>query len=353
MSVGASIGITLFPNDGSSYDDLLINADLAMYAAKKRGRNTFAFFTLEIGEQARERVTIESDLKEVVRAHQLAVQYQPKVSCRDGRICGVEALVRWNHPTKGNIPPDKFIAIAEETGLIADIDRFVLERATREIGELIKTGSNISLAVNVSVVGIEDPGFSDEVINILNQTGFPPSRLELEITETAAMRDPAVVGRRIASLRQIGIRFAIDDFGAGYSNLAALARLPFDAVKLDRSLIRDIRQDPEKQSIIRIALGLAQELGFETVAEGVETIEDFDFVAQEGATMAQGFLFSPAVSLDELAAMLQPLRLAEMARRSYGTRDVPLPRKTEKRLQAPDRQEPTVAGRNGVAKSGA
>ena len=334
MGIGASIGITLFPNDGSSYDGLLINADLAMYAAKKRGRNTFAFFTPEIAEQARERVVLENDLKEVVRAHQLAVKYQPKVSCRDGRICGVEALVRWNHPTKGNIPPDKFIAIAEETGLIADIDRFVLERATREIGELIKTGSDIVLAVNVSVVEMEDPCFSEDVIKILNQTGFPPSRLELEITETAAMRDPAVVGRRIASLRLIGIRFAIDDFGAGYSNLAALARLPFDAIKLDRSLIQDVRTDPEKQSIIRIALGLAQALGFETVAEGVETMEDFEFVAQEGATMAQGFLFSPALSLDELTAMLQPQRLAEMARHPYGSSKAPLPWTTAKKLRA-------------------
>jgi diguanylate cyclase (GGDEF)-like protein len=316
MSIGASVGITRFPADGTTYEELLINADLAMYAAKKKGRNTFAFFDRQIADNARERLSLENDLREAVRTQQLSVEYQPKISCIDGRICGVEALVRWMHPRVGNVPPIEFITIAEETGLIAEIDRFVLKRAMMDIGQLIALGSDIHLAVNISVADIEDPLFAAETIKLVKKSGFPPSSLEFEVTESVAMRDNQVVYQRIANLRQLGIRFAIDDFGTGYSNLATLARLPFDSVKLDRSLVSNVAIDKEKQSIVRIALGLANEFGFETVAEGVETAEDLKFMADAGATMAQGFLFSPAVPFEQVAAMIQPHRLHELAARS-------------------------------------
>jgi len=317
MSIGASVGVTCFPADGKTYEELLINADLAMYNAKKKGRNTFAFFDREIAESAKARLSLENDLREAVRAQQLTVEYQPKVSCFDGSVCGVEALVRWVHPYTGNVPAQEFINIAEETGLIAEIDRFVLERSMREIGELIASGSDILLAVNVSAADMEDPLFAIETMKLLKKTGFPPSRLELEITESVAMRDHQLVCPHIAHLRQLGIRFLIDDFGTGYSNLATLARLPFDGVKLDRSLITNVATDKEKQSIVRIALSLANEFGFETVAEGIETMEDFRFVADAGTTMAQGFLFSRSVSLQQIAAMIQPRRLLDL---SVGTR---------------------------------
>ncbi len=313
MSIGASVGITRFPTDGTTYEELLINADLAMYAAKKKGRNTFAFFDRQIGDNAKERLSLENDLREAVRTQQLTVEYQPKISCIDGRICGVEALVRWVHPRAGNVPPEEFINIAEETGLIAEIDRFVLKRALKEIGQLIALGSDIQLAVNVSAADIEDPLFAAETIKLVQKSGFPPSRLEFEITESVAMRDHQIVYQRIANLRQLGIRFAIDDFGTGYSNLATLARLPFDSVKLDRSLVANVAIDKEKQSIVRIALSLANEFGFETVAEGVETVEDLKFMADAGATMAQGFLFSTSVPFEEIAAMVQPHRLHDVS----------------------------------------
>jgi diguanylate cyclase (GGDEF)-like protein len=313
MSIGASVGITRFPADGTSYEELLINADLAMYTAKKKGRNTFAFFDREIADNAKARLALENDLREAVRTQQLGVEYQPKISCADGRICGVEALVRWMHPHLGNVPAQEFISIAEETGLIAEIDRFVLERSMNEIGQLIASGSDLLLAVNVSAADIEDPLFAVETIRLLKKTGFPPSRLELEITESVAMRDHQTVSPHITSLRQLGIRFLIDDFGTGYSNLATLARLPFDCVKLDRSFVSNIANDKEKQSIVRIALGLANEFGFETVAEGVETAEDFKFIAEAGTTMAQGFLFSRSVSFDHIAAIVQPRRLRDIS----------------------------------------
>jgi diguanylate cyclase (GGDEF)-like protein len=313
VSIGASIGIAVFPRDGTSYEELLINADLAMYNAKQRGRNTFAFFNSEISENAKIRLALEQDLKNAVHAKQLMVHYQPTISCKDGSIRGVEALARWQHPKFGNIPPERFIAIAEDNGLIQKIDRLVLHKAIEDIGGLINDGCNIIAAVNISAASIEDPHFVDEVAALIDAMGFDPSRLELEITESIAMRDPGNVCKSIASLRRLGIRLAIDDFGAGYSNLATLARLPFDTVKLDRSLIADLGSDREKQTIVRFGLGLASELGFETVVEGIEKMEEFEFVARFGATYAQGYLFSAPVSLDELSTLLQPARLGEIA----------------------------------------
>jgi diguanylate cyclase (GGDEF)-like protein len=309
INIGASVGITMFPADASTYEDLLVNADLAMYAAKNKGRNTCMFYTPELASSARERLTLENELKEAIRKRALSVHYQPKCDCHDGRIRGVEALVRWRHPRLGPIPADQFIKLAEETGLIADIDRFVISQAIREIGALIRDGADIVLAVNVTAGEIGDPFFIRDIVWMLKEGNYPPPQLEIEITESIAMRDPDQVCSRVAGLRQLGIRFAIDDFGAGYSNLATLARLPFDTLKLDRSLITNVANDPEKQSILRIALGLARELGFESVAEGVETLEDLKFVADEGATMGQGYVFSPAVPIEELKVLLQPRRL--------------------------------------------
>ncbi len=213
---------------------------LAMYAAKGRGRNTFAIYTEEIGELAKERTFLESELRNALRTGELSVHYQPKVSCKDSRICGVEALVRWVHPKLGNIPPDKFIGIAEEAGLIGDLGQFVFRRSLMEMGKLIATGSDIVLSVNVSAVELEDPRFSARALGALQEFGFPAANLEFEITESVAMRDPKAVFERIATLRNCGIRFAVDDFGAGYSNLAILARLPVDTLKIDRSLITNI-----------------------------------------------------------------------------------------------------------------
>ncbi len=321
VSIGASIGIAVFPKDGTDYEELLINADLAMYSAKQRGRNTFAFFNSEIAENAKVRHALEQDLKNAVHEKQLSVHYQPTISCKDGSIRGVEALARWQHPEFGNIPPERFIAIAEDNGLIQKIDRFVLTKAIEDIGNLIGDGCDIIAAVNISAASIEDPHLVNEIAKLIEETGFDPSRLELEITESIAMRDPDNVCKSITSLRELGIRLAIDDFGAGYSNLATLARLPFDTVKLDRSLIVDLATEREKQTIVRYALGLANELGFETVVEGIEKMEEFEFVARFGATYAQGYLFSAPVSLVELSTLLQPARLGEIAIKALGKCD--------------------------------
>lgn len=310
VAIGTSIGITVFPSDGTEYDELLVNADLAMYSAKKSGRNSFAFFTRDLAMKAKKRLSLESDLKAAVENEELTVYYQPKISCIDGGIRGVEALVRWKHPVSGYIRPDQFLGIAEESGIIGDIDRFVFARATSEIGSLNKAGANIGLSVNVTASEIEDPRYIRDILNILHRNEFPPTQLELEITESVAVRNAEAVLSRVASLRQTGIRLAVDDFGAGYSNLATLARLPVDTLKFDRSLVTGVMHDPEKQSIVRIALSLARELGFDSVAEGVETADDFRFVSEEGATMAQGYFFSAAVPFAELSTLIASNYLA-------------------------------------------
>jgi diguanylate cyclase (GGDEF)-like protein len=321
VNIGASIGITIFPEDGANYEELLINADLAMYAAKAKGRNRVAFFTSEISENAKLKLALEQDLKTAIREKQLSVHYQPTISCSDGSVRGVEALARWQHPTLGNIPPERFIAIAEEVGLVQEIDRFVLQRAIEDIGDLIEAREEFILATNVSAASIEDRFFGRDVATLIESANFNPSQLELEITETIAMRDPESVCESIIVLRQLGIRFAIDDFGAGYSNLATLARLQFDTVKLDRSLTAGLASDSEKQTIVRSGLNLASELGFETVVEGIERREDFEFIVNAGATYAQGFLFSAPVAFDELAVWLRPARLGAIAAAALSMRD--------------------------------
>ena len=311
VTVGASVGITLFPQDGKSYEELLVNADLAMYEAKSSGRNTCVFFTPAIADRARERLTIERSLKAAIDGHELSVHYQPKISCKDGRVCGVEALTRWQSPVLGCVAPDSFIKIAEDSGQIGSLGRFVLEQSLRDIGPLIEAGADIDLAVNVSTVEIEHPHFVTSVTDLLERFDFAPTRLELEITESMAMRNPQIVLERIAELRQRGIRFAIDDFGTGYSNLAKLVRMPFDTLKLDRSLIAGVATNSDSLSVVRVALSLAKTLQVRSVVEGVESMDDLKVLVEEGADMAQGFLFSPAVPISEIQTILQPRMLME------------------------------------------
>jgi diguanylate cyclase (GGDEF)-like protein len=311
VSIGASVGITSYPEDGSDFETILVNADLAMYAAKRNGRNRFAHFNAELAAQAKKRVRLESDLKAAIRDRKLTVHYQPKVECLSGRIRGVEALVRWQHPELGCVSPSAFLPIASEIGLIGEIDEFVIGRAIEEISALNHGGSGLQLSVNVTAIEIEDPEFLRTITVALGRTGFPPSRLEIEITESDALQSPDAVRGRVADLRRIGVRLAIDDFGAGYSNLATLAQLPIDTLKLDRTLIAGVGSDPDKQSIVRVALGLARELGLDSVAEGIENADEFNFVVEEGATMVQGYFCSPAVALTDLIALLASDNLVE------------------------------------------
>lgn len=309
--IGATVGIALYPASGTNYEQLLTHADMAMYSARNAGRNTYAFFNEKLAFDALERRRIEGDLLEAIREEQLSVNYQPKVLCATGEIRGVEALARWYHPDRGPISPAIFIKMAEEAGVIRDLGKVVLKKSLLDMGRLIDAGHDLVMSVNVTAVDIEDPKFARDVMRLLAETRFPPGRLELEITESIAASNATVVRERMNVLRQLGVRFSMDDFGAGYSNLATVARLPFDAIKIDRSLVHGVSDDPERQSILRVAIGLATELGFDTVVEGVEEPADMTVAADFGATYVQGYIFSPPVSIEKFTALLEPGRLVD------------------------------------------
>lgn len=310
MTVGASIGIAISGKDGGRYDELLVNADVAMYEAKRKGRNSFAFFTAEAAELMHERRVLEHELRAALQDGSLDVFYQPMISLADSEVAGAEALVRWLHPARGDIPPGKFIGVAEEAGLIAELGQFVLERAIEEIRRL----NDIKVAVNVSVLQLEDPTFAASVESCLVKAGVAPSRLELEVTESVAMRASDVVQRQLTQLRELGVRFSIDDFGTGYSNLSMLARLQFDMLKIDRSLVQGARTSTEQRTIVRTILSLARSLGFGTVVEGIEQAEDLAFVMDERADIAQGYYFSAALPIGSFEAFVNARRLRGLSR---------------------------------------
>lgn len=309
MTIGASIGIAVSGRDGVRYDELLVNADVAMYEAKRKGRNSFAFFTAEAAELMHERRALEQDLRTALRNGSLDVFYQPMISLADNGVVGAEALVRWAHPSRGAIAPGKFISIAEEAGLIAELGQFVLARAIEEL----RHASDIRISVNVSVLQLEDPTFAASVENCLLKAGVPPSRLELEVTESVAMRASDVVQRQLRQLRALGVRFSIDDFGTGYSNLSMLARLKFDTLKIDRSLVQGARAGVEQQVIVRTILSLSRSLGFGTIVEGIEQAEDLAFVMREGADVAQGYYFSEAIPIGSFEAFVNARRLRRIS----------------------------------------
>jgi diguanylate cyclase (GGDEF)-like protein len=306
--IGASIGIALYPADAGDHETLLRKADLAMYSAKESGRRTVRVYSPELEQLSLERLTLEGELRKAIAEHELTVYYQPKVSCIDGRLVGAEALVRWNHPTRGLLAPAQFLPLAEEVGLIADLSWYVLERAVMEASRIAPGEDPISIAVNVSARQFEEAHFTERVAAILDRFTLDPALLELELTESIAMGDPDSVIERIAPLKARGVRFAIDDFGTGYSSLSYLTRLPIDVVKIDRSFIKAVRNSANDRTLVTTILRMAESLSFQTVAEGIESEEDFQFVREHGASTAQGFLFSPAVPYQDYLVLCASFR---------------------------------------------
>lgn len=304
--LGVSVGIAAFPRDGSDPETLLLHADLAMAAAKRSGGNAYEFFESAMNQSAFERLVLESELREAVREDQLVVYFQPKMDMRNGAMAGAEALVRWKHPTAGLLSPGAFIQAAEECGLIGEIGDWVLRRACRQAAELNARGISMPVAVNVSAMQFEQPGFADTVIEALEQSGLPPQMLELELTESTAMKDPERVIAQVEPLRNIGVTFAIDDFGTGHSSLASLTRMPFDVFKIDQSFVRDMTQDDHARIVIETILAMAKALKLQTVAEGVETTEQLAALREQGATLAQGYLFARPMPFEDLVRFAQP-----------------------------------------------
>ena len=304
--LGLSVGVALFPRDGADPETLLRHADLAMATAKRNGGNSYEFFESKMNQSAFERLVLENELREAVREEQLVVYYQPKVFMKDGGFAGAEALVRWQHPTAGLLSPGAFIEAAEECGLIGEIGNYVLRKTCTEFAKLHKQGLSIPVAVNVSAMQFEHEGFADIVLDALNESGLPPKLLELELTESTAMRDPERVISQIEPLRKIGVTFAIDDFGTGHSSLSYLTRMPFDVFKIDQSFVRHMERDPHAKIVVETILAMAKSLKLKTVAEGVETTEQLTFLREQGATLAQGYLFGRPMPLDDLVRFAAP-----------------------------------------------
>jgi diguanylate cyclase (GGDEF)-like protein/PAS domain S-box-containing protein len=294
-----SIGIAVCPGDGEDGETLMKNADAAMYHAKEFGRNNIKFFTAELNSAASERMTLEYDLRQALRDSNLYLHYQPQVRARDYAVFGVEALARWRHPVLGDIPPLKFIPIAEESGLVEALGGWVLDEACRQLAAWRGEGiDGIRVAVNLSAQQLRSPDLAQSVSALLRRHGLKGRDLELEITESVAMENPERAISQLRGLRDLGIQLAIDDFGTGYSSLAYLKRLPIHVLKLDRTFVRDIETDESDAEISAATLALAHNLGLRVIAEGVETEAQRDFLIQHQCDYLQGFLFSKPLPAD-------------------------------------------------------
>ncbi|MFC2991135.1 bifunctional diguanylate cyclase/phosphodiesterase [Halomonas tibetensis] len=301
LSVSMSIGLTLYRDHETTLDDILQQADMALFQAKAAGRNVMAFFDPEMQVRLQARARLETDLRQALPNDELRLHYQPQVDER-GAVVGVEALLRWQHPVRGLVSPDEFIPLAEENQLIVPIGHWVLEAACRQLAAWAADPARavMSLSVNVSPRQFREPDFVKRVLEILEATGAPASRLKLEVTESLLLEARDEARSRILELREWGVRFALDDFGTGYSSLAYLKRLPLDQLKIDQSFVRDLLEDEASEAIVASTIALAQSLQLEVVAEGVETVAQRDWLLAHGCRILQGYLFGRPVPVEAL-----------------------------------------------------
>jgi diguanylate cyclase (GGDEF)-like protein/PAS domain S-box-containing protein len=299
--IGASIGIALSPGDGETSEELMRNADMALYRAKEDGGGVHRFFEKEMDQQAQKRRDMELDLRRALAGGEFELHYQPLVDISADKISGFESLLRWRHPEKGMISPAEFIPIAEDIGLIMPLGEWVLREACNEA---VKWPTDVKVAVNLSPVQFRSRNLVQVVISALAQSGLSPKRLELEITESIFLAETEANLAILHQLRELGVRISMDDFGTGYSSLSYLRSFPFDKIKIDRSFVKDLAERPDCVAIVRAISGLGRSLNITTTAEGVETIDQFDWLRAEGCNEVQGFLFSAARPAAEVAELL-------------------------------------------------
>ncbi|WP_448632048.1 MULTISPECIES: phosphodiesterase DibA [Pseudomonas fluorescens group] len=302
LFINASVGISLFPGDARSAGQLLRNADSALFKAKSAGRDGYALYTEELTAHAQQRVEIAFELRRALEQQELRVYYQPVHDLASGRLVGVEALVRWQHPSRGLVSPAEFIPIAERTGLIARIDAWVMDQACRQMCRWQQAGVALEfVAVNVSSRLFAHRELYDEVARVLHDTGLDPACLELEVTESAVMEDPEVALEQMYRLRELGVRLAIDDFGTGYSSLLRLKRLPVQKLKIDQGFVAGLPWDEDDVAIVRVIVALARSMGMQVHAEGIEQREQAAFLLEQACELGQGYWFGrpvPAPQLD-------------------------------------------------------
>jgi diguanylate cyclase (GGDEF)-like protein/PAS domain S-box-containing protein len=306
VHITTSIGIAIFPNDGSSTDTLIKNADMAMYSSKYSGPNGYKFFSSDMNDKAHERMKIEESLRLALEQNEFFLEYQPIINLNNGTISAAEALVRWNNPKLGRIMPNQFISIAEDTGLILPLGEWVLRTACSMIKRLHDSDANpIRISVNLSSRQIERQNFNEVLKEILQDTGAEPSQLEIELTESSLIKYAAYSTTDLVELQKIGVTIAIDDFGTGYSSLSYIRNLPIDHIKIDRSFIKDITTNSNDQAIVEAIIVMSQKLGIRNIAEGVETLEQLNFLREHGCNEIQGYYFYHPLSAEALEDLLK------------------------------------------------
>jgi len=305
----ATIGITLFPEDGDSTEKLLQKAEQTMTLAKSRSRNRYQFYIASVDSEMRRRRELEKDLRDALAQNQLHLVYQPQIDYRDHRVVGVEALLRWQHPQHGFVAPDLFIPLAEQNGTIIPIGEWILDQTCRQLREWHDQGfSDLRMAINLSTVQLHHAELPRVVNNLMQVYRLPPKSLELEVTETGLMEDISTAAQHLLSLRRSGALIAIDDFGTGYSSLSYLKSLPLDKIKIDKSFVQDLLEDEDDATIVRAIIQLGKSLGMQVIAEGVETAEQEAYIIAQGCHEGQGYLYSKPLPARELTLFLKQSR---------------------------------------------
>ncbi len=307
--VTPSIGIALYPKDGTEIEDLLVKADMAMYKAKDQGRNGYAFYGESMAVRSLGRLELENDLRRAFEAGEFQLYYQPKMDLATGVIIGVEALLRWNHPTRGWIAPDTFVPVAEETGLIVGIGDWVIRETCQQLNAWAGSAlADLTIAVNVSVQQFGREDFVDSVLRVLWQSGLKPQQLELEITESLLMRNIEATTHHLRRFSAAGLKLSIDDFGTGYSSLGYLRQFPVDTLKIDRSFVKDLQTSKDDAAICAAIIAMARELKLKVIAEGVETAEQMEFLRRHRCDQVQGYYVSAPIPVSEVPKLLSRLQ---------------------------------------------
>jgi diguanylate cyclase (GGDEF)-like protein len=306
LHITTSIGVSVFPDDGEDAETLIKNADTAMYQAKENGRQSYQFFKPAMNVRAVERQSIGESLRRAVERREFVLNYQPKINLKTGAITGAEALIRWNHPTRGIVSPAQFIPIAEESGLIRPIGDWVLREACQQARSWVDAGlPPTSMAVNVSATELRDETYVQRLYATLSRTGIDPRSLELELTESVLMKHAHSAAIILQALRRSGVQVALDDFGTGYSSLSYLRDFPIDSLKIDQSFVSEVTSAGDDTSIVTAVISMARSLDLRVVAEGVETLEQLQFLQAQECDEGQGYYFSRPVPADEFAELLR------------------------------------------------